>query len=57
MTYRYLGNSGFKVSALSFGAWAMAALEVVSKLTDEVMARLEDILDNKPVPLPDLRDG
>jgi voltage-dependent potassium channel beta subunit len=35
----------------------MEALNVVAKLADEVMARLEEILDNKPAPLPDLRDG
>ncbi|MDQ3457923.1 MAG: aldo/keto reductase [Deinococcota bacterium] len=35
----------------------MEALNVVAKLADEVMARLEEILDNKPAPPPDLRDG
>jgi voltage-dependent potassium channel beta subunit len=33
----------------------MAALEVVPKLTDEVMDRIEEILDNKPKPEPDFR--
>lgn len=33
----------------------MGALEVVNKLTDDVMAQLEDILDNKPDPMPDAR--
>ena len=35
----------------------MAALEVVDKLSDEVMNRIEEILDNKPAPMPDARDG
>ncbi len=35
----------------------MEALEVVDKLTDDVMARIETVLDNKPKPLPDARDG
>ena len=35
----------------------MEALEVVDKLTDEVMDRIETVLDNKPKPLPDARDG
>lgn len=33
----------------------MAALDVVPKLTDEVMARIEDILQNKPTPPSDFR--
>lgn len=33
----------------------MAALEVVPKLTDEVMDGIEEILDNKPKPEPDFR--
>jgi aryl-alcohol dehydrogenase-like predicted oxidoreductase len=33
----------------------MAALEVVPKLTDEVMERIESILSNKPNPEPDFR--
>ncbi len=35
----------------------MEALEVVDKLSDEVMNRIEEILDNQPAPLPDARDG
>ena len=35
----------------------MEALDVVDKLTDEVMERIETVLDNKPKPLPDARDG
>ena len=35
----------------------MEALEVVDKLTDEVMECIETVLDNKPKPLPDARDG
>lgn len=35
----------------------MEALPVVEKLTDEVMAKIEEILDNRPDPLPDARDG
>ena len=35
----------------------MAALEVAPKLTGEVMEKLEGILDNKPDPMPDARDG
>ncbi|MCB8967134.1 MAG: aldo/keto reductase [Chloroflexota bacterium] len=30
----------------------MQALDVVEKLSDEVMARIEQILDNKPAPIP-----
>jgi voltage-dependent potassium channel beta subunit len=33
----------------------MAALEMVPKLTDQVMDRIEEILDNKPKPEPDFR--
>jgi voltage-dependent potassium channel beta subunit len=33
----------------------MAALEVVPKLTDEVMERIEAVLENKPKPEPDFR--
>jgi voltage-dependent potassium channel beta subunit len=33
----------------------MAALEVVPKLNDEVMDRIEGVLDNKPKPEPDFR--
>lgn len=33
----------------------MQALEVVPKLTDEIMARIEDVLQNKPEPVPDFR--
>jgi voltage-dependent potassium channel beta subunit len=33
----------------------MAALEIVPKLTDEVLERIEEILDNKPKPEPDFR--
>jgi voltage-dependent potassium channel beta subunit len=33
----------------------MASLELVPKLTDEVMGRIEDILDNKPKPESDFR--
>ena len=33
----------------------MKALEVVEKLDDEVMTRLEEILDNKPDPPPTFR--
>jgi aryl-alcohol dehydrogenase-like predicted oxidoreductase len=33
----------------------MVALEVAPKLTDEVLERIEDILDNKPKPEPDFR--
>jgi voltage-dependent potassium channel beta subunit len=33
----------------------MKALNVVPKLTDEVMGRIEDILENKPEPEPDFR--
>ncbi len=35
----------------------MEALNVVDKLSDEVMARIEEVLDNKPAPMPDARDG
>ena len=35
----------------------MEALGVVDKLTDDVMDRIETVLDNKPKPLPDARDG
>ena len=35
----------------------MEALGVVDKLTDEVMARIETVLGNKPKPLPDARGG
>ncbi len=35
----------------------MEALDVVDKLSDEVMERIETILDNKPAPMPDARDG
>lgn len=35
----------------------MAALDVVDKLTDEVMGHIEEVLDNKPAPMPDARDG
>ena len=35
----------------------MEALNVVDKLSDEVMNRIEEVLDNKPVPMPDARDG
>ena len=33
----------------------MKALAVVEQLTDEIMARIEEILDNRPDPLPDYR--
>lgn len=33
----------------------MKALEVVPKLTHQVMERIEAILDNKPQPEPDFR--
>ena len=33
----------------------MAALDVVDKLTPDVLARIEGILDNKPTPLSDFR--
>jgi hypothetical protein len=33
----------------------MAALEVVAKLTDEVMERIEAVLENKPKLEPDFR--
>lgn len=33
----------------------MKALDVVPKLTDEVMERIEGILQNKPTPIPDYR--
>lgn len=33
----------------------MEALNVVDKLTDEVMNQIEDVLGNKPKPLPDAR--
>ncbi len=33
----------------------MQALEVVEKLTDDVMQRIEEILDNRPEPEPDFR--
>ena len=33
----------------------MKALDVVAKLNDDVMARIEKILDNKPAPEPDYR--
>jgi len=33
----------------------MKALEVVPLLTDEVMERIEEVLDNRPAPLPDYR--
>ena len=35
----------------------MEALNVVDKLTDDVMNRIEEVLDNKPAPMPDARDG
>ena len=35
----------------------MEALNVADRLSDEVMARIEDVLGNKPAPLPDARDG
>ena len=35
----------------------MEALNVVDKLSDDVMGRIEEILDNKPAPMPDARDG
>jgi voltage-dependent potassium channel beta subunit len=35
----------------------MEALSVADRLSDEVMARIEDVLGNKPAPLPDARDG
>ena len=35
----------------------MEALNVVDKLSDEVMNRIEEVLDNKPAPMPDARDG
>ena len=33
----------------------MKALEVVEKLTGEVMERIEEILDNRPEPEPNFR--
>jgi len=33
----------------------MDALETVSKLNDEVMTQIEEILDNKPAPEPNFR--
>lgn len=33
----------------------MAAMDVLPKLTDEVLERIEEILDNKPKPEPDFR--
>jgi hypothetical protein len=33
----------------------MQSLDVVGKLTDDVVARIETILGNKPEPEPDLR--
>ena len=35
----------------------MQALEVADSLDESVMARIEEVLDNKPKPTPDLRDG
>ena len=35
----------------------MAALNVADKLSDEVMNRIDEVLGNKPAPLPDARDG
>ena len=35
----------------------MEALDVVDKLTDDVMNRIEEVLDNKPASMPDARDG
>ena len=37
MEYRFLGNSGLKVSALSYGAWVTFANQVDSKLATELM--------------------
>ena len=33
----------------------LAALDVVPQLTDEIMERIDEILDNKPKPEPDFR--
>ncbi len=35
----------------------MQALEVADSLDESVMTRIEEVLDNKPKPTPDLRDG
>ena len=35
----------------------MEALNVVDKLSSDVMNRIEEVLDNKPKPQPDARDG
>lgn len=37
MEYRFLGNSGLKVSALSYGAWVTFANQVDTKLAAELM--------------------
>ena len=62
MEYRYLGNSGLQVSALSFGRSRlqqvtenMAAMEVVERLTPDVLEQIEEIADNKPKAEPDWR--
>ena len=47
MEYRFLGNSGLKISALSLGSW------VTEKLSSGVMAKIEKILANKPQLEPD----
>ena len=35
----------------------MQALSIADKLDESVMTRIEEVLDNKPKPTPDLRDG
>ena len=35
----------------------MQALSIADSLDESVMARIEEVLDNKPKPAPDLRDG
>ena len=59
MEYRYLGNSGLQVSALSFGAWVIfgsqADVEVVERLSTDVLERIEEIVDNRPKPEHDWR--
>lgn len=35
----------------------MRALDLVDRLTPEVMERIEEIVDNRPKPLPDAREG
>jgi len=34
----------------------MSAINVVSKLTDDVMLKIEEVLDNKPIPENDFRE-